>query len=85
MTIIDQYIADHKDEMTNGEMAAVIGVSAEFIATRKYSPVKPLPTIQITAEEELYALVQFIIKRKTGCLVDIAEQRIRDISKSLNR
>lgn len=85
MTIVDQYILDHRHEMTNGEMAAVIGVSEEFIAKRKYSPWKQTPTILVTAEEELYALVQFILQRKTGCLVDIAEQRIRDISKSLNR
>lgn len=85
MTIVDKYIADHKDKMTNGELAARIGVSEEFVAKRKCVPFKQVPTILVTAEEEIHALVQFALERKTGYLVDIAERRIRDISKSLNR
>lgn len=85
MTIIDQYIADHRHEKTNSEIAQVIGVTEAFIIARRNNMEKPLPTILLTAEDELYALVQFILKRKTGCLVDIAQQRIKDISEALNK
>lgn len=85
MNIIDQYIADHQNEMTNSQMAEKIGVSEVFISLRRKVISKPLPQIPVSKEEELHALVQFILKRKTGCLVDIAERRIKDISELINR
>lgn len=85
MTIVDQYILDHKHEMTNTQMAEKLGVSEDFVKQRKYYPSRPLKAVTVTPEDDLYALVQFIRERKTGFLVDIAEQRIKDISKALNR
>lgn len=84
MNIIDQYIADHQGEMTNSQMAEKIGISEVFVSIRRKIISKPLPLILVSKEEELHALVQFILERKTGCLVDIAEQRIRDISRAIN-
>ncbi|SMC46137.1 hypothetical protein [Pedobacter africanus] len=88
MTIVDQYILDHRDEMNNQQMADKLGVSDEFVRTRKARlslesqqlPVK----LTITAKEEIYALVQFILQRKSGVLVDIAERRIKDINAKLS-
>lgn len=86
MTIIDQYIVDHRDEMNNQQMAIRLGVTDDFVRSRKarLTLEMPVKVVPISAEEEIYALVQFILQRKTGVLVEIAERRIIDINKTLN-
>ncbi len=85
MTLIDQYIYDHKDEMSVDELAKKIGVREELIFARikAIESNKPTNIISITMEEEMYALVQFILINGSGCLVDIAKQRLRDLNNSL--
>lgn len=85
MTIIDQYILENRDKMNVRDMATSLGVSDDFVRSRKsrLSSKPDAPLVRITAEQEMYALVQFILERKTGLLVEIAERRIIDINNAL--
>lgn len=84
MTIVDQYIADNETLMSDREMALRLGLSCEYVKVRRKRQMWTPPFIAISPQDEIYALLQFIQKRKTGLLVDIAKRRIIDINKTLN-
>lgn len=88
MTIVDQYIVDHRHEMNNRQMSGRLGVSEDFIRIRKARLNRVSREVKvdasISAQDEIYALVQFILQRKSGVLVEIAKRRITDINRRLN-
>lgn len=87
MTIIDQFITDNHEVMTSQQMAEMLGASREYVNKRKSLLNCPKPKVveRISVTDEIVSLLKLIEIRQTGWAVDIAKQRIRDLSKLTNQ
>ena len=84
MTIIDQYIFDHQDTMTNSEMAVRIGIPELDVKIKRIYLKKPIKESTTDKLDEIHALSLLVIERKEGWAVEVAKRRIKDINRILN-
>lgn len=79
MTIVDQFIYDHKSSMTDHELSAALGVSEHYVATRRrhlFYEAQQMKYVTGDIDGEIQALIALIEERKTGWAVDIAKARL---------
>ena len=86
LTIVDQFIADNYQVLSDSQMAKQLGIRASQVATHKFElgllrldqELSELPSMaEITAEMD--ALIYFINERKTGLFVQIAKDRLEQL------
>lgn len=87
MTVVDQYIFVHQDQLSTAELADKLGLPFDLVRHKRdrlnKAEIKPPKNISI--HDEIHALVQFIIEREEGIWVEIAKRRVFELNKAANR
>lgn len=87
MTIIDQYIVEHRDFLPDLQLAQRIGITVPQVIQRKavLKRYKNKEDPKYDLSFEMVALLELIKQRKTGWAVEVAKERIKKIATVINQ